>query len=69
MTDFDRQYWKEQPHQLYRQVRDFEVRTGRTPDDFTVAWRDGKIKDNPYNASGAIEAIALSEALQSVGQS
>jgi hypothetical protein len=64
MTDFDRQYWKEQPHQLYRQVRDFEVRTGRTPAEFAAAWREGKIKDTPHNASDAIEALALHEAMQ-----
>jgi len=54
----------EQPHHLYRRVRDFEVRTGRTPADFAGAWREGKIEDTPHNASDAIEALALREAMQ-----
>jgi excisionase family DNA binding protein len=60
----------EHPHHLYRQVRDFEVRTGRTPADFTAAWREGKIEDTPHNARDAIEALALHEAMQpaAVGQ-
>jgi len=49
----------ELPHHLYRRVRDFEVRTGRTPADFAAAWREGKIEDTPHNASDAIEALAL----------
>ena len=54
----------EHPHHLYRQVRDFEVRTCRTPAEFAAAWREGKIEDTPQNASDAIEALALREALQ-----
>jgi len=54
----------EQPHHLYRRVRDFEVRTGRTPADFAAAWREGKIEDTPQNAREEIEALALHRADQ-----
>jgi excisionase family DNA binding protein len=61
----------EQPQHLYRRVRDFEVRTGRTAAEFTAVWREGKIEDTPLNAHDAIEALALREAMQptaAVGQ-
>jgi excisionase family DNA binding protein len=54
----------EHPHHLYRQVRDFEVRTCRTPAEFAAAWREGKIEDTPHNAREEIEALALHEAMQ-----
>ncbi len=38
---------------------------------FAAAWREGKVEDTPQNASDAIEALALREAMQptaAVGQ-
>jgi excisionase family DNA binding protein len=55
---------REQPHDLPVRAQDFQARTGRTPADFARAWREGKIEDTPQNASDAIEALALREALQ-----
>jgi excisionase family DNA binding protein len=55
---------REQPHDLAARAQAFHARTGRTPADFAVAWREGKIEDTPQNASDAIEALALREALQ-----
>jgi excisionase family DNA binding protein len=55
---------REQPHDLPARAQDFHARTGRTPADFASAWREGKIEDTPQNASDAIEALALREALQ-----
>jgi excisionase family DNA binding protein len=54
----------EQPQDLDARVREFEARTGRTPAEFAAAWREGKIEDTPQNASDAIEALALREAMQ-----
>jgi excisionase family DNA binding protein len=54
----------EQPQDLDARVREFEVRTSRTPADFAAAWRKGKIDDTPENARDAIEALALREAMQ-----
>ncbi len=54
----------EQAQDLDARVREFEARTGRTPADFAAAWREGKIEDTPHNASDAIDALALREAMQ-----
>jgi excisionase family DNA binding protein len=54
----------EQPQDLDGRIQDFEARTGRTPADFAAAWREDKIEDTPQNATDAIEALALREAMQ-----
>jgi excisionase family DNA binding protein len=54
----------EQLQDLDARTQEFQARTGRTPTDFTAAWREGKIEDSPQNASDAIEALALREAKQ-----
>ncbi|MEX1141927.1 MAG: helix-turn-helix domain-containing protein [Thermoleophilaceae bacterium] len=41
----------------------FAERTGKRPEEFVVAWRDGRIEDTADNARDAIEALALREAL------
>lgn len=41
----------------------FAKRTGKRPEDFVVAWRDGRIEDTADNVQDAIEALALREAL------
>ncbi|MFI4978249.1 MAG: helix-turn-helix transcriptional regulator [Solirubrobacterales bacterium] len=55
---------REQPHDLDARAQDFQARTGRAPTEFAAAWREGKIDDTPQNASAAIEALALREAMQ-----
>jgi excisionase family DNA binding protein len=40
----------------------FAERTGRTPEDFIVAWRREAIPDTPEHSQDAMEALALREA-------
>ena len=39
----------------------FFERTGRCPEEFVAAWREGRIGDSAENARDAIEAAALSD--------
>lgn len=55
---------REQPQDLQARAQEFQDRTGRSPADFAAAWRAGEIEDTPRNASAAIEALALREAMQ-----
>jgi excisionase family DNA binding protein len=41
----------------------FFERTGRRPEEFIAAWREGRIGDTAENACDAIEALALKEVL------
>jgi excisionase family DNA binding protein len=47
---------------LRARTEHFIERTGRTPERFASAWREGRIDDTPDNARDAIEALALREA-------
>lgn len=51
------------PADLTERADRFAERTGRRPEEFVTAWRDGRVEDTPANAQDAIEALALRAAL------
>jgi hypothetical protein len=52
----------EAPADLAECVDRFFGRTGRRPEEFVAAWREGQIGDTAENARYAIEALALTSA-------
>lgn len=51
---------------LAERADQFVQRTGKHPEEFVAAWRDGRIEDTADNARDAIEALALREALAAI---